>query len=241
MVLDFADELIRENHEVVIFTREYANPIQSCFTGLKSKVFVGALPNELHEKFDLAIAFHAFTIKVLLKNGFKPKKLIYFSLGPSEPFETPPVINKGVFGLGCFNSQETFEHYLNHGYVCKEDSLVFPNSVADSFFCDVPTKALPTKISKVAIITNHSSSLHTELKKLLSLNLEDRKTQKILRREWLLSVENKRRSSIGLEAFASYDELNDFNKENEDTSNTCLLYTSPSPRDMRRSRMPSSA
>ena len=57
-------------------------------------------------------------------------------------------------------------------------------------------------------------------KKLLSLNLEDRKTQKILRREWLLSVENKRRSSIGLEAFASYDELNDFNKENEDTSNT---------------------
>ena len=41
-----------------------------------------------------------------------------------------------------------------------------------------------------------------------------------MRREWLLSVENKRRSSIGLEVFASYDELNDFNKENEDTSNT---------------------
>ena len=27
----------------------------------------------------------------------------------------------------------------------------------------------------------------------------------------------------------------------ESKSNTCLLYTSPSPRDMRRSRMPSSA
>ena len=26
-----------------------------------------------------------------------------------------------------------------------------------------------------------------------------------------------------------------------DVANTCLLYTSPSPRDMRRSRMPSSA
>ena len=27
----------------------------------------------------------------------------------------------------------------------------------------------------------------------------------------------------------------------QDSCNTCLLYTSPSPRDMRRSRMPSSA
>ena len=30
-------------------------------------------------------------------------------------------------------------------------------------------------------------------------------------------------------------------KEIENTVQTCLLYTSPSPRDMRRSRMPSSA
>ena len=29
--------------------------------------------------------------------------------------------------------------------------------------------------------------------------------------------------------------------KNISSSNTCLLYTSPSPRDMRRSRMPSSA
>ena len=31
------------------------------------------------------------------------------------------------------------------------------------------------------------------------------------------------------------------NIENEGTIPSCLLYTSPSPRDMRRSRMPSSA
>ena len=30
-------------------------------------------------------------------------------------------------------------------------------------------------------------------------------------------------------------------KKLEDYHNSCLLYTSPSPRDMRRSRMPSSA
>ena len=30
-------------------------------------------------------------------------------------------------------------------------------------------------------------------------------------------------------------------KENVETPEYCLLYTSPSPRDMRRSRMPSSA
>lgn len=170
MVFDFADELIRQNHEVVIFTREYANPIQSCFSGLKTKIFVGTLPSELYEKFDLAIAFHSFTIKTLLQGGFQPKKLIYFSLGPTEPFETPPAVNKYVFGLGCFNSYETFEHYLNKGYVCKGDSLVFPNSVAENFFTDAPTKAVSTKLSKVAIITNHPNTLHKELKELLGLS-----------------------------------------------------------------------
>ena len=35
--------------------------------------------------------------------------------------------------------------------------------------------------------------------------------------------------------------LKDFDTSELSTSCTCLLYTSPSPRDMRRSRMPSSA
>ena len=37
------------------------------------------------------------------------------------------------------------------------------------------------------------------------------------------------------------DELKAFNKRINDTLDTCLLYTSPSPRDRTRSRMPSSA
>ena len=37
------------------------------------------------------------------------------------------------------------------------------------------------------------------------------------------------------------DESADFRTHNFHTGNICLLYTSPSPRDMRRSRMPSSA
>ncbi|GAB5799729.1 hypothetical protein JMUB7524_27280 [Staphylococcus aureus] len=37
-----------------------------------------------------------------------------------------------------------------------------------------------------------------------------------------------------------YKKLNE-NAFNDPTKETCLLYTSPSPRDMRRSRMPSSA
>ena len=49
--------------------------------------------------------------------------------------------------------------------------------------------------------------------------------------------------------YASEDELNDINdfKQNQKNSNIlananpCLLYTSPSPRDRTRSRMPSSA
>ena len=53
-------------------------------------------------------------------------------------------------------------------------------------------------------------------KKLLSLNIEARKTQKELRRNWLLEIENERRLAIGLNAFMSYDELE---KSKEDESN----------------------
>ena len=54
-------------------------------------------------------------------------------------------------------------------------------------------------------------------KKLLSLNSEDRKIQKELRKSWLLEIENERRLAIGLNAFASYDELE---KNNDDDNNT---------------------
>ena len=50
-------------------------------------------------------------------------------------------------------------------------------------------------------------------KKLLSLNIEDRKIQKELRKSWLLEIENERRLAIGLNAYASYDE---FEKNNDD-------------------------
>jgi carboxyl-terminal processing protease len=53
-------------------------------------------------------------------------------------------------------------------------------------------------------------------KKLLSLNIEARRTQKELRRNWLLEIENERRLAIGLNAFMSYDELE---KSKEDESN----------------------
>ena len=53
-------------------------------------------------------------------------------------------------------------------------------------------------------------------KKLLSLNIEDRKIQKELRKSWLLEIENERRLAIGLNAYASYDE---FEKNNNDDSN----------------------
>ena len=55
-------------------------------------------------------------------------------------------------------------------------------------------------------------------KKLLSLNIEDRKIQKELRKSWLLEIENERRLAIGLNAFASYDELEKNNDDDNDTN-----------------------
>ncbi len=53
-------------------------------------------------------------------------------------------------------------------------------------------------------------------KKFLSLKIQDRDNQKILRRNWLLEIENKRRSSLGFDKFVSYEDLENFNKENGD-------------------------
>ena len=60
-------------------------------------------------------------------------------------------------------------------------------------------------------------------KKKLSLNLEDRKTQKELRKDWLLGIENERRLKVGLEEFISYKEMEDFNESDRGIENNINL------------------
>ncbi len=60
-------------------------------------------------------------------------------------------------------------------------------------------------------------------KKKLSLNLEDRRIQKELRKDWLLSIENERRLKVGLEEFISYEEMKDFNESDTSIENNINL------------------
>ncbi len=60
-------------------------------------------------------------------------------------------------------------------------------------------------------------------KKKLSLNFEDRKTQKELSKDWLLSIENERRLKVGLEEFISYKEMEDFNESDTSLENNINL------------------
>ena len=60
-------------------------------------------------------------------------------------------------------------------------------------------------------------------KKLLSLNFEERKIQKELRKSWLLEIENNRRVAIGLETFESFKEMEDYNDSENDFSNSIDL------------------
>ena len=61
-----------------------------------------------------------------------------------------------------------------------------------------------------------------------------------LRREKVKKLIDK-----GIESFPTHFKnasfINDIHEEHQSLSNGCLLYTSPSPRDKRQSRMPSSA
>ena len=52
-------------------------------------------------------------------------------------------------------------------------------------------------------------------KKLITLNIENRQTQKELRKDWLLEIENKRREANGLKIFTSYKEMENFNDDEE--------------------------
>ena len=53
-------------------------------------------------------------------------------------------------------------------------------------------------------------------KKKLSLNLNERKIQKELRKDWLLQIENERRQKVGLAIYSSYEEM----QESSDTGIT---------------------
>ena len=45
----------------------------------------------------------------------------------------------------------------------------------------------------------------------LSLNIEERRSEQEERKQWLLEVENKRRSSLGMEIFKDYESMDEFN------------------------------
>ena len=50
-------------------------------------------------------------------------------------------------------------------------------------------------------------------KKKLSLNIKQRKIDKEERKEWLLQVENTRRSLLGIDTFNNYEELENYRDE----------------------------
>ncbi|MEL0208393.1 MAG: carboxy terminal-processing peptidase, partial [Gammaproteobacteria bacterium] len=58
-------------------------------------------------------------------------------------------------------------------------------------------------------------------KKELSLNMSQRKTDKLERRSWVLSAENSRRSLLNMNKFDSYEDLEAF-RENDDSDQISL-------------------
>ena len=55
------------------------------------------------------------------------------------------------------------------------------------------------------------------------MKIEDRELQKELRKDWLLKIENERRIAIGLNAFITYDELEEYNKNENNINNSINL------------------
>ncbi len=72
----------------------------------------------------------------------------------------------------------------------------------------------------------------TRIEKELSLNINERIKEKDLRKLWLLEIENKRRSALGLAIYPSYQALEDsedeelLDRNNIDLENDFLLIES---------------
>ena len=70
----------------------------------------------------------------------------------------------------------------------------------------------------VAILSKKKPENVQKNKEVISLNLANRRVEKEERQLWALDIENKRRASLNLETFNSYESMQDYNdaKENED-------------------------
>ena len=54
------------------------------------------------------------------------------------------------------------------------------------------------------------------------MNINNRKTQKELRKDWLLEIENERRSGLSLNVFLTYSEMEKFNDNEDDFNNNMI-------------------
>ena len=82
-------------------------------------------------------------------------------------------------------------------------------------------KINPDLIEKV--ISNYEFRLSEEPNLNYLKKVRDRKTQKELRKNWLLKIENERRLKVGLEEFISYKEMEDFNESDTSIENNINL------------------
>lgn len=153
MVYDFAIQLKQMGHEVDVACFEYDFPMRSCFEPAGVKVY-SDIDESPTKNYDLVISFHSFYLKCLLKNGLVANKFVYFCLSPYEEFETPLGQESHFFSLGFFNSKESLDYHVENSGVLADNSLVFPNSVQDTFFDAFNIRS--GSLKKICVVTNHA-------------------------------------------------------------------------------------
>lgn len=105
----------------------------------------------LRREFDLVWAHHWPTIATVLGSGrTSALKVVFSSLGPSEPLETPPL--GGGVDLYVVNSEETSALMTTLG-IGAENVFLLPNSVLSEW--TEPSVARHEQLQSIAFISNH--------------------------------------------------------------------------------------
>lgn len=153
MTLELAKTFRELNFTVYVSAFDIGQPLLDEFN--KSSINVVNIYNLTEdEDYDIIWAHHFITLEYcLLNKKIKSNKIIFSSLSPYTPLESPPFILDKI-SLFLSNSLETKRKLVSMG-IHDENIIIFPNPVPFYFF---ETKKLfdpIQKLRRIAIISNH--------------------------------------------------------------------------------------
>ncbi len=163
-IYDLAREFLARGYEVAVGSFENQMPLIQFFEEINVRII--DLKNIDSEYFDFVWSQHFTTIELIVAKGLRAKKIIFSSLSPYEPLESPPLCIDKI-SLFLANSDETKDALCKMG-VSQDEVMIFPNPASHEYFEDTEPNIDVKKPKKIAVVSNRIQSEIEECAKILA-------------------------------------------------------------------------